>query len=77
MPLDEALKKAPNITFVLVGSACRLLKLGFALIELSVVIVIVDILTALLLPAQAKAKDTDQQIHCTNNQKQMGLMLTV
>ncbi len=52
------------------GFHCRT---GFTLIELLVVIAIISILTAILFPVFAKAREKARQTACLNNEKQLGL----
>src|SRR5579872_3193597 len=51
----------------------RRLKSGFTLIEMLVVIAIIAILTAILFPVFAQAREAARKTSCLSNMKQVGL----
>ena len=50
---------------------------GFTLIELLIVIAVIAILSAILLPVLAVARERASHLNCTNNLRQWGLALTM
>ena len=52
-------------------------RLAFALVELLVVIAIIAIVTAVLVPALRRAKESSRSIACFNNLRQLGLASSI
>ena len=50
---------------------------GFSLIELLVVIAVTTVMTAMLVPALAKARDSARNAICKSNQRQLGLTIAL
>jgi prepilin-type N-terminal cleavage/methylation domain-containing protein len=48
---------------------------GFTLLELLITVAVIAVLTALLLPALARAKDKSKALQCISNQRQWGLAM--